>query len=418
MPAEYGGHDVSGDPRLGLVLDDYVLEARLGAGGMGEVYAARHRVIGKRAAVKLLARALAREPDMIRRFVNEARAVNEAGNPHVVDVFGYGVTPAGEPYFIMERCDGEDLRARLDRLRCLSWAQGLAIAGQVLDALVAAHGAGIVHRDLKPENIFLVPRGGADFVKILDFGIAKLQRSGDEDRTSAGVVLGTLAYMSPEQTRGAAIDGRSDVFAVGTLLYEMLTGVNPFEGSSVPESLHRLREAPVRPVHQVMPSVPGEVSAFVTKLLARAAARRPTAAQALEELEQLGWMADVARAPSGELRRRSSPVPAGGPLADTLERAVGEVAGRVLSRAAAAADGDSGPWPQPVRGRAPARGTAVVLRNPRIAWGVGVAAALAGAAAAVALVLGLGGEGALGARVLRLAGADAAGAAEPPLVRR
>jgi tRNA A-37 threonylcarbamoyl transferase component Bud32 len=379
MGAPSGRRDASGDPHLGIVLDDYVLEERIGAGGMGAVYAARHRVIGKRAAVKVLARELAGEPEMLRRFVNEARAVNEAGNAHVIDVFGFGTAPTGEPYFIMERCDGEDLRMRLERLRCLSWPQALGIAGQVLDALVSAHQAGIVHRDLKPENIFLVPRGGADFVKVLDFGIAKLERSGREHATSAGVVLGTLSYMSPEQTRGARVDGRSDVFAVGTLLYEMCSGTNPFEAPTVPETLWRLREGEVRPLCVVQPSVPGEISAFAGRLLARDQRRRPTAEEALAELRELGCMTDAARAVSGEVWTGAGARAPAPEIADTLERALGEV-------------GRSGSGARRVS-VAPDRATAIVLQNPLVASMVGAGAAVVGAALAVLLVMGVHGTG-------------------------
>ena len=198
----------------------------LGEGGMGAVYSATHPVIGKQAAIKVLSRSLCAEPAAVERFQLEARAVNQIRHPNIVDVFSIGKLHDGRSYFVMEWLQGCTLEARIHSGRMML-GEAAAILEQVCDALEAAHEKQIVHRDLKPENVFLVAvRGNRQLVKLLDFGIAKLA-PGDMLRSTkprTGVVMGTPAYMSPEQARGKSVDHRTDIYALGGMAYHMVLG--------------------------------------------------------------------------------------------------------------------------------------------------------------------------------------------------
>src|SRR5215469_3888995 len=234
----------------GTRIDSYEIIAPLGAGGMGEVYRARDCTLRRDVAIKILPAYWSREPDRLRRFDIEAQAAAALNHPNIVSIFHVGQCD-GSPYIVTELLQGETLRSRLDR--------GPVRVREVLDhgvelarGLAAAHDAGIVHRDLKPENIWVTKDGR---IKILDFGLAKLDpaksASGDgstvtlQEITSPGHVLGTVGYMSPEQVRGEAADARSDIFAVGVILYEMLTGKRPFQRATAAETMVAiLREEP------------------------------------------------------------------------------------------------------------------------------------------------------------------------------
>jgi eukaryotic-like serine/threonine-protein kinase len=223
------------DPPLvaGDVAGELVVERLLGEGAFGRVYRAVHPVIGKLAAVKVLRSTLSRQPDAVRRFLNEARAVSRIQNQHIVKVFGFGSLPDGRLFTSMELCEGCSLEAYLASSGKLPREEALTILTQLGRALDAAHQAGITHRDVKPDNIFVTrDEDGGLCVKLLDFGIAKLAEgtSGELAVTTKGMLLGTPSYMSPEQIRGDVVTPRADVYALGVLAFELLTGRLPFAG--------------------------------------------------------------------------------------------------------------------------------------------------------------------------------------------
>jgi serine/threonine-protein kinase len=211
------------------VLGSYRLLEQIGQGGMGNVFVAEHVKLGRRVALKMLRSEFTHNPEAVRRFFAEARAVNRISHDNIIEVSDFIESERGRSFYIMELLSGCDLRAVKERDGALPIGRALGIAIQVCRGLGAAHDAGIVHRDLKPDNIFLTERGGRrDFVKLLDFGVAKLLDDGPDGgmrfRTSAGVVVGTPEYMSPEQASGDPADHRSDIYAVGVILFEMVTG--------------------------------------------------------------------------------------------------------------------------------------------------------------------------------------------------
>jgi len=212
----------------GRVIDSrYKVLRKIGEGGMGTVYVGEHVEIGKEVAIKILHPAFSNQQDLVERFRREARAASKIGHPNIIDVTDFGSTEEGCAYFVMEHLDGIDLADILSHERRLEPTRACQIAIQICRALSAAHAAGVVHRDLKPENVFLVSRDGkADFVKVLDFGIA---RSVGRSRrlTNPGIAMGTPEYMAPEQAQGGVVDQRSDIYSVGALLYEMVTGSPP-----------------------------------------------------------------------------------------------------------------------------------------------------------------------------------------------
>jgi serine/threonine-protein kinase len=280
------------DPRVGRLLGGvYRLVERIGEGGMGVVYAARHETLGRRFAVKLLnARTTGVSASSLERFRQEAVRASQLDHEHIVDVvhFDRGEDD-GEVFLVMELLQGESLAERLRQTGPLAIPDALRIAHQIADALGAAHAQGIVHRDLKPENVFLCRRRGADFVKILDFGISKVQspeidtggpeRPGDpagEDGarlTATGALLGTPLYMSPEQARGELdrVDRRADVYALGAMLYEMLTGTPPFQGSNHYQLLWKHGQEPPEPPRARAPEagIPASLEAALLQALTK-----------------------------------------------------------------------------------------------------------------------------------------------------
>jgi serine/threonine-protein kinase len=214
-----------------VVAGKYELVRVIGRGGMGSVFEARHVALGRPLAIKFLRPDVADERDVIERFFREARVASALAHPRIVDVFDVGWTDDGLlPWFAMELLEGRSLAEEMSTTRQLPAVRATSIASQVLDALEAAHARGIIHRDLKPENVFLIRHGIEDEVKVLDFGISKVMA---KRITVTGVVLGTPAYMSPEQARGARdIDHRADIYSAGAILFEMLAGRAPYEGAN------------------------------------------------------------------------------------------------------------------------------------------------------------------------------------------
>ncbi|HVR61846.1 MAG TPA: serine/threonine-protein kinase, partial [Polyangia bacterium] len=229
------GGGTGSDPAsfIGRVIDGrYRIVRQIGEGGMGTVYAGEHVGIGKGVAVKILHPVFSRQQDLVERFRREARAASRIGHPNIIDVTDFGTTEEGCAYFAMEHLDGIDLADVLSLERRIEPERAVQIAIQICRALHAAHAAGVIHRDLKPENIFLVAREGqADFVKVLDFGIARSVTRGSRRLTTPGMAMGTPEYMAPEQATGGPADRRSDIFSVGALLYEMLLGTPPQLGT-------------------------------------------------------------------------------------------------------------------------------------------------------------------------------------------
>jgi eukaryotic-like serine/threonine-protein kinase len=260
--------------KLGTKLGPYEILSVLGAGGMGEVYRAKDARLGRDVAIKVLPAEFSSDPERLRRFELEARSASALSDPHIVTVHDLGEAN-GVRYLACELVEGSDLRSWLDR-GALPVKKVLELAEQIATGLAAAHEKGIVHRDLKPENI-LIARSG--IAKIADFGLAKLtEASGgnvsqlptsDGHQTTAGVVMGTVSYMSPEQARGAPVDFRSDQFAFGSILYEMLTGQNAFKRSSSPETLASIIRDEPKPVETMNPMVPSPLVWIVDRCLAK-----------------------------------------------------------------------------------------------------------------------------------------------------
>jgi eukaryotic-like serine/threonine-protein kinase len=266
---------------IGERVNNYQVISLLGEGGMGAVYLAEHPFMGRKAAIKVLRRELAEDKGLVERFMNEARAANAIHHPNIIDIIDVGQLPSGIPYLMMEFLDGESLAKRIERDRQLTVAAAVDIATQTASALYAAHGKGIVHRDLKPDNLYLVPDDARQFerrVTVLDFGIAKLrgELSGSGAKTQMGSVMGTPPYMSPEQCRGITdeIDHRTDVYALGIILYEMLTGTPPFmsEGWGEVVLMHVTKAPP--PPRSRNPEISPELEGVILKALAKVPADR------------------------------------------------------------------------------------------------------------------------------------------------
>ncbi|MBL9012974.1 MAG: serine/threonine protein kinase, partial [Myxococcales bacterium] len=258
----------------------------IGEGGMGKVYLAEHVEIGKRVALKVLHPSYSRMPDLVERFRREARAASKIGHPNIVDVTDSGTTSDGSVYFVMEYLEGIELGSVIEREKPIDVARALKISSQVCRALAAAHAQGIVHRDLKPENIFLITRdGAADVVKVLDFGIAKTteaEAARERRLTSPGMAMGTPEYMAPEQAAGRPADARCDVYALGAIMYEMLSGEPPYSGDNFMEILtKKATQDPPAPI-TIREDLPPQVSDLVMQAMARNPDRRPQTMETLE----------------------------------------------------------------------------------------------------------------------------------------
>ncbi|HRC58829.1 MAG TPA: serine/threonine-protein kinase, partial [Kofleriaceae bacterium] len=240
---------------------------------MGAVYLAEHPLIGKKVALKVIHRELAGNREVVARFFQEARAVNTIGHENIVEIHDFGHTPEGDHFYIMEFLDGRTLAQVISRERQLEVRRALHIAAQLCNGLAAAHACGVIHRDLKPDNVMLLARpGNPDFVKILDFGLAKMFATGEAPLTALGVILGTPQYMSPEACESKrSVDHRTDIYAVGVLLFQMLTGVLPFDGASMGEVLvKQVTQLPPAP-RGFNPDIPPSVEQIVLRCLAKSA---------------------------------------------------------------------------------------------------------------------------------------------------
>ncbi|HEY4395045.1 MAG TPA: serine/threonine-protein kinase, partial [Polyangia bacterium] len=266
----------------------YYVRRLCGEGGMGRVFEAEHIDIGKRVALKILHPAYSQTPDLVERLRREARAASKIAHPNVVDVTDSGTTSDGAFFFVMEYLEGIELGELIYREGKLDVARSLHIGSQIARAIQAAHEVNVIHRDLKPENVLILTRDGQkDFVKVLDFGIAKSGKDADIENekdtngdlrrrlTSPGMTMGTPEYMAPEQAAGRPADPRSDVYAVGGLVYEMLSGKAPYEGSNFMEILHKKATTMPASLAGVRPDVPAELEALIMRAMARDPDDRP-----------------------------------------------------------------------------------------------------------------------------------------------
>jgi serine/threonine-protein kinase len=271
----------------------YKIERIIGRGGMGTVYACRHVVVGKAAAMKVLKSGMDRSESVLQRFIREAQTANAVRSRHIVEVSDFGQLESGSFYVVMDLLEGESFASALRSGR-LTMPELLRVFIQVADGLYAAHAVGVVHRDLKPDNVFLVSDGGQpDFVKLLDFGIAKVIHDEPTSLTETGVILGTPSYMSPEQARAEAVDHRSDIYALGVMMYRAFTGRLPFVAdSSIGVITRHLTQEPELPsrIQEIDPAL----ERIILRCLAKSAdARYPTMGDVAHALREL-----VGEAPS------------------------------------------------------------------------------------------------------------------------
>jgi serine/threonine-protein kinase len=305
--------------RIGEVLGDrYQLVRLLGAGGMGAVYEARHKLIGRRFAVKLLHPEYAQQPSMLTRFQREARAAGSLENDHIAAVTDFGFAGDGAPYLVMEHLEGEDLAALIARTGPLPVGRAVSFVIQACRGLSAAHASDIVHRDLKPANLFLTRRGdGADLVKVLDFGIAKLL---DADETGAsitgtGKLLGTACYMPPEQAKGESdLDHRIDIYALGAILYELLAAAKAHPGTNYNAVLFHILTQKPDPLALRRPDLPAGLEPIIARAMAYDRADRHESVTAL--MEALAPYATAGERTSAPVA--ASPRPRSSPHAETI----------------------------------------------------------------------------------------------------
>lgn len=268
-----------------LVEGKYRIEALIGRGGMGAVFRAINERIRKPVALKILYRGYNRGSESERRFLREARVASSLGHPNIVEVFDLGHLDDGKPFQVMELLEGQSLAQRIHNEGALSEEETLEISAQILSALEAAHERGIIHRDLKPENVFLVERRGVTLAKLLDFGVSKSTSDQTMSITMTGVVVGTPYYLSPEQARGERdIDHRVDLWAMGVLMYESLTGVLPFNAQNYEQLLRKILGSRPVPPSKFQPRLNESVEAVVMRALSRSRDERPSNAAAMAEL--------------------------------------------------------------------------------------------------------------------------------------
>ena len=261
---------------IGKPVDRYQLELLLGTGGFGSVFRARHQHTEQLVALKTLRRQLSQDPQMVERFLREAKAAASVGSENIIRILDAGISAEGTAFLAMELLDGVDLKELATQSGPIAPRRLVDLIAQVLDALEAAHGKGIVHRDLKPANVFVVQKDGRDVAKLLDFGISKMSQAAEKvGLTMTGMGMGTPGYMAPEQFFDARnVDGRADLYSVGAMAYELFAGRLPIEAKSYPEMIIKVREEIPPPLHTLVPSLPPALCAAVDKALARKAEDR------------------------------------------------------------------------------------------------------------------------------------------------
>jgi serine/threonine-protein kinase len=323
---------------VGKVIDGrFEILERVGEGGMGVVYKVRQVPIGRIVAMKVLSQEMAEDPNWVMRFEREARASSQLQHPNTIRMFDFGKTREGRLFMTMEFLDGRSLRQVIAEDAPLDGMRVLKILVQCCASLAEAHAAGIIHRDIKPDNVFLLTMAGSpDFVKLLDFSVAKLLQESDGMRTQAGIVFGTPQYMSPEQGRGLPLDARSDLYALGILAFEMLTGYVPFHHDQNPMIVLQMH------VQKAVPPLPPSVAPVVQQVVYKALEKDPakryqSAGEMMQACQQVVAQLEAERA--GRNRPAAMPPPSDfGPEQKTIV-AGGAVPGMMSNY------GNSGPAP-------------------------------------------------------------------------
>jgi serine/threonine protein kinase len=294
------------DRLTGTILDDkYLIEHRLGSGGMCDVYRARHIAMDKEIAIKILKPELAADSKIAQRFEQEARAASRVRHPHAIDVTDYGIGAHNVPYLVMQLVDGQTVRELIGERGPLSIERVTNILRQASGALEAAHSVGVIHRDIKPDNIIIAQVDGEDWVEVVDFGVAKIQE--DVNRraslTGANFIIGTPRYMSPEQCEEKPVDARSDIYSLGVVAYEMLTGDAPFDGTSSTRLLMAHVAEPPPPLRHKRPDISPQVEAVVMRALEKNPdLRQQSAAEFAREFEMAAGIFDDSRATTASSR--------------------------------------------------------------------------------------------------------------------
>ncbi len=298
---------MDGDLVAGTDVGGYVIESKIGEGGMGRVYGAMHPRIGKRVAIKVLGPQFCRDTATVARFEQEARLVNDIHHGNIVEVYDLGELADGRKFMVMEWLVGESLSDRIDK-GPIPPAEAVEILDAICDALEAVHEKGVVHRDLKSDNVFLVQHRGKQQAKLLDVGLAKLAANDPRaiTKTKTGIIVGTPHYMAPEQARGKPVDHRTDVYALGILAYKMLTGKLPFTGQPIDLLVHHLK-TPAPAASDAVPGIPDSLSKLVQGMMAKYPEQRPT----LEVMRK--WFATMRPGGAPSAEPPPDPVPAARP---------------------------------------------------------------------------------------------------------
>ena len=305
-----------------MIDDRYRIVEILGEGGMGAVFVAQHLKLGKQVALKTIRTEFSGDPQLVARFSREAMATAQIEHQHVVSALDFGELPEGGHYLVIGLVRGESLTQHIRR-GALPWPLAAELGAQIADALAAAHAARIIHRDLKPDNVLIEQRDGQLFAKVVDFGIARrsddgatVTLSGDQPLTRVGAVIGTPGYMAPEQAVAGQVDGRTDLYSLGVMIWEMCTGRRLWTGDSLTELFQRQLTVPPSDLRTAIPGVPPALAALVAQLLDPSPAKRPaTPALVRDELRSVTRGEDIAAA---TVRRPIAGVPAHTAIANIM----------------------------------------------------------------------------------------------------